>query len=114
MRKLLTISLLLCLLPSAQTARADGVTRQAFLETFSECNGTGGRDGKYSDNIASNNIVYDQDGWSGSTIYGGKECMRFGTGNNIGTCTTPDIIIIGTGKTATLTFYAAGWGRGTN
>ena len=114
MRKLLTISLLLCLLPSAQTARADGVTRQAFLETFSENNGTGGRDGKYSDNIASNNIVYDQDGWSGSTIYGGKECMRFGTGSNIGTCTTPDIIIIGTGKTATLTFNAAGWGGGTN
>lgn len=114
MRKLLTISLLLCLLPSAQTARADGVTRQAFLETFSENNGTGGRDGKYSDNIASNNIVYDQDGWSGSTIYGGKGCMRFGTGNNIGTCTTPDIIIIGTGKTATLTFNAAGWGGGTN
>ena len=114
MRKLLTISLLLCLLPSAQTARADGVTRQAFLETFSENNGTGGRDGKYSDNIASNNIVYDQDGWSGNKyIYGGKECMRFGT-KDIGTCTTPDIIIIGTGKTATLTFNAAGWGSGTN
>ena len=114
MRKLLTISLLLCLLPSAQTARADGVTRQAFLETFSENNGTGGRDDSYSGNVASNTIVFDQDGWSSSTIMGGKECMRFGTGNNIGTCTTPDIIIIGTGKTATLTFNAAGWGSGTN
>ena len=115
MRKLLTISLLLCLLPSAQTARADGVTRQAFLETFNENNGTGGRDDSYSGNVASNTIVFDQDGWiSGKNLYGGKECMRFGTGSNIGTCTTPDIIIIGTGKTATLTFNAAGWGSGTN
>ena len=115
MRKLLTISLLLCLLPSAQMARADGVTRQAFLETFNENNGTGGRDDSYSGNVASNTIVFDQDGWiSGKNLYGGKECMRFGTGSNFGTCTTPDIIIIGTGKTATLTFNAAGWGGGTN
>ena len=103
------------MLPSAQTARADGVTRQAFLETFNENNGTGGRDDNYSGNVASNTIVFDQDGWSSSkNLYGGKECMRFGTGSAIGTCTTPDIIIIGTGKTATLTFNAAGWGGGTN
>lgn len=115
MRKLLTISLLLLgLLLVRQAARADGVTRQAFLETFNENNGTGGRDDNYSGNVASNTIVFDQDGWSSSTIKGGKECMRFGTGSAIGTCTTPDIIIIGTGKTATLTFNAAGWGGGTN
>ena len=102
------------LLLTHQTARADGVVHLALDETFDVNTGTGGRDNQYSGSVASNNIRYDIDGWSGTTIYGGKACMRFGNSNSDGTCTTPEIILVGTARTATLTFSAAGWGSGTN
>ena len=88
----------------------------ALDETFDVNNETGGRDDKgFSGNIASSNILYDIDGWSGSVAYGGYQCLRFGNSSNSGSCTTPVIILIGTGKTAALTFEAAGWGgTGTN
>ncbi len=117
MKRIHSISLLLCvLLLSHQTAQADGAVRNAFVETFDANNGTGGRDDKgFSGSIALNNISYDNEDWSGSSyVYGAYQCMRIGTGNNVGTCTTPDIILAGTGKTAILTFNAAGWGSGTN
>lgn len=117
MKRIHSISLLLCvLLLSHQTAQADGAVRNAFVETFDANNGTGGRDDKgFSGNIATNNISYDNEEWSGSSyVYGAYQCMRIGTGPNDGTCTTPDIILVGTGKTATLTFNAAGWGSGSN
>ena len=119
MRKLYLTSLLLwSLLLVHQAARADGVTHLALDETFDVNNGTGGRDGSFSGQIASSNIRYDLEGWIGNNstdkVSGAKNCLKFGTSSATGTCTTPEITLIGTGKTATLTFNAAGWGSGTN
>lgn len=116
MRKLYLTSLLLwSLLLVHQAARADGVKHLALDETFDSNPNLGGRDGKFGE--GNSKPIYDLEGWSGSNenkIYGAHECLRFGTGTVTGTCTTPEIILIGTGKTATLTFNAAGWGSGSN
>ncbi len=119
MRKIYLISLLLwSLLPLHQAARADGVIHLALNETFDVNNGTGGRDGAFSGNIASSNVLYNLEGWIGTTqnnvVYGGSHCLRFGNSGNTGACSSPEMVLIGTGKTATLTFNAAGWGSGTN
>ena len=119
MKRLYLTSLLLwSLLLVHQAARADGVTHLALDETFDVNSGTGGRDGAFSGQIASSNIRYDLEGWIGNTssdkVYGAKNCLKFGTSSATGTCTTPEITLIGTGKTATLTFNAAGWGSGNN
>ena len=107
--------LLWSLLLVHQTARADGVIHLAFDETFSSSSVQGGRDGNFS--AGSGKPYYDIEGWSGSNdtkIYGASKCIRFGTSDTNGSCTTPEIILIGTGKMATLTFEAAGWISGTN
>ena len=119
MRRCVTINLLLwSLLLTCQVARADGVTHVALNETFDVNNSTGGRDGAYSGSVASGDVAYDLEGWIGNKkdniVYGGSKCLRFGNSNNDGTCTSPEFVLIGTGKTATLTFNAAGWGSGTN
>ena len=119
MKRLYLTSLLLwSLLLVHQAALADGVTHLALDETFDVNSGTGGRDGSFSGSVASSNIRYDLEGWIGNTssdkVYGAKNCLKFGTSSATGTCTTPEIILIGTGKTATLTFNAAGWASGTN
>lgn len=114
MSLLLWCSLLLC-----RVARADGVTHVAFSETFDVNQSTGGRDGVYSGSgVASGDIAYIQEGWIGSKsssyVYGGSACLRFGNSSNDGSCTTPEFVLIGAAKTATLTYSAAGWGNGTN
>ena len=109
--------MLCCLLFASHAAWADGVTHLAFSETFNQIKGTGGRDNQFSGTIAQNNVIFDAEGWTGnkdSRIYGAKECIKFGTGTDDGTCTTPEIVLVGTAKTATLTFSAAGWGSGSN
>ena len=104
------ISLLLCFLMVCQVAWADEDPNViVFQETFDQNNGTGGRDDKYDGQIASSNIVYDNTGWTQSYVYGGKQCLRFGSSNNVGSCTTPDIMLSGATH-ALLTFSAAGWG----
>ena len=110
MSLLLWCSLLLC-----RVARADGVTHVAFSETFDVNTGKGGRDGVYSgSNVTSGDVAYVQEGWTGNksnnNVYGSYQCLRFGKSNGNGTCTTPEIILIGATKTATLTYNAAGWG----
>ena len=118
MRRFYLFSLLLWLLIPLQQARADGVTHCALDETFNVNNGTGGRDERFSDQIATSNIAYDLEGWTGNKqdnyVYGAYHCIKLGSSKNAGSCTTPEIILIGTGKTATLTFNAAGWGSGSN
>lgn len=110
MSLLLWCSLLLC-----RVARSDGVTHVAFSETFDVNQSTGGRDGVYSGSgVASGDIAYIQEGWIGSKLYGGSACLRFGNSGNDGSCTTPEFVLIGAAKTATLTYSAAGWGNGTN
>lgn len=117
MRLRQTLLMLCCLLFASHAAWADGVTHLAFSETFNQIKGTGGRDNQFSGTIAQNNVIFDAEGWTGnkdSRIYGAKECIKFGTGTDDGTCTTPEIVLVGTAKTATLTFSAAGWGSGSN
>ena len=110
-KRILFLSLLMCaLMLTPQNVWADGVAHVAFWETFNVNNGSGGRDGQFSGSIASSNIHYDIDGWSGSSIKGAKACLKFGTTAVNGSCMTPKIVLIGTAKTATLTFNAAGWG----
>ena len=108
--KKLYLSILLCCLAIAQVAWADGVQHIAFHETFMNNPNKGGRDNDFGE--GSSIPYYNLDGWTGTNatkIYGAHECIRFGTGNTDGVCTTPEIILVGTGKTATLTFSAAGW-----
>jgi hypothetical protein len=91
-----------------------------FYDYFSECNGTGGNDGKWSTTIASSNFVPDFEGWTVTKGYGGYQCARFGNGSTAGRATTPpflmrpfdedgipeDSVVYGE---ALLTFKAAGW-----
>ena len=120
MRRCVTINLLLwSLLLTCQVARADGVTHVAFIETFDVNTGKGGRDGAYSGSgVTSGDVAYVQEGWTGNksnnNVYGSYQCLRFGKSGGNGTCTTPEIILIGATKTATLTYSAAGWASGTN
>lgn len=113
MRKPYPITLILCcLLFISHAAWADGVTHVAFYETFDQNNGTGGKDAQFSGNIALGTPVFDAEGWTGnndSKIYGAKECISFGTADEDGTCTTPEIVLVGTSKTARLRYCAAGW-----
>ena len=100
--------MLLCCLAITQGAWA--VNHIAFHETFMNNPNKGGIEGEYDQG---NSIpYYNLDGWSGSNatkIFGAHECIRFGTGDTDGVCTTPEIVLVGAGKTATLTFRAAGW-----
>lgn len=102
------------LLLTGQAAWADGVNHTAFCEAFDINNGSGGRDGKFGgSNIASSNPHFDRDGWSyNQYIKGAHECIRFGTSEQDGVLTTPEIVLLG--KKATLTFTAAGWAGGSN
>ena len=111
MRRLYLTNLLLwCFLMLHQTVWADTDPNViVFQETFNTTSGTGGRDDKYDGNVASSTIKYDQTGWTGSYVYGGSQCLRFGSSSNNGTCTTPSITPTGSTH-ALLTFSAAGWG----
>ena len=104
--------MLLCCLAITQGAWADN--HLAFLETFNSTNGTGGRDNQFTGSIATSSIIYDIEGCTSTKCGGAKNCLKFGTGSEYGVLTTPELVLIGTNKTATLTFNAAGWGSGTN
>ena len=54
--------LLALLLLTGQAAWADGVQHIAFYEAFDTNQGSGGRDGQFSGNIASSNPHFDTDG----------------------------------------------------
>ena len=106
--------MLVCCFAITQGAWADGVKHVAFYETFNSTNGTGGRDGVYSGNVGQSKIIYDIEGCTSTKCGGAKNCLKFGTGSEYGILTTPELVLIGANKTATLTFNAAGWGSGTN
>lgn len=99
---LLTLLLLsVCAVGGAQTT--------VFNETFDHCNGTGGNDGKWSNNAASatTTVKLDNTTWSTSYAYGGDKCVRLGKSKNgQGSATTPTISLTGNG---TLTFKAGAW-----
>ena len=85
-------------------------TSTEFIETFDQCDGTGGNDGQFSGTgVASStkNYLPDNEGWSATNYYGGDRCARFGSSSNVGTVTTPEFAVNGE---STFTFKAAPWG----
>ena len=82
-----------------------------FYESFDQCIGDGGNDGKWSGTIAISTFIADNDGWGGEKKYGAEKCAKFGTGKLLGTATTPLITIT---DESTLTFKAAPWGDENN
>ena len=98
------------LLLTGLTAWADGVTHLAFLETFDSTNGTGGTNGTFSGNVGQSKIQFDRDGWTSTECGGADQCIKFGTSDTDGVCTTPQIILLG--KEGCISFDAAGWESG--
>ena len=85
-------------------------TSTEFIETFDQCDGTGGNDGQFSGTgVASStkNYLPDNEGWTATNYYGGDRCARFGSSSNVGTVTTPEFAVNGE---STFTFKAAPWG----
>ena len=84
-----------------------------FMESFSNTDGSGGNDGKYTGSIGTSGVETDER-WADGTFGncgGADNCLKFGTSNKNGTFTTGTIALNGKG---TLTFRAAGWGSGSN
>lgn len=86
-----------------------------FRETFDQCKGTGGNDGRFSGIIASSLFNPDNNGWDmgapfvGDCRYGASQCARFGKGNQTssGYVLSPTFTL--PSDTVTLTFRAACW-----
>ena len=85
-------------------------TETFFYESFDgNTSGTGGNDGSWNGAIAtSTSVDTDNDGWTLTNGYAGKECAKFGTTSKKGSAVTP---AIGTEvpSTLTLTFKAGAW-----
>lgn len=100
---------------ATKTGFEDGVSEEqiyevgnlVFYESFDKNEGTGGNDGKWSGNIAINDIQYDVAGWTCENEKGANKCAKFGTSSKKGTATTP--ALTGLEGDAILTFKAAPW-----
>ena len=77
-------------------------------ETFDTNNETGGNDGTWSGISTTPKPSFDLTGWTYSTAYAGKTCVRTGKSGSI---TTPALGVEGN---VTLTFKMAAWGNDTN
>lgn len=84
------------------------VFNELFYESFDKNDGTGGNDGQWSGNIATNDIQYDVTGWTCISENGANKCARFGAKKTKGKATTP--ALAGLEGDAILTFKAAPWG----
>ena len=98
-----------------QGSDTGGSGASVFKETFNDVNGTGGNDGEWSGNIATNDLNpsgdnknVDQDDWTFTKGNGANQCAKFGTGKVAGSATTREIEVTA-GLTYTLTFKAAPW-----
>lgn len=78
-----------------------------FYESFDQCAGTGGNDGKFSGSIATSTLTADNEGWTTTNSYGANKCAKFGASKKAGTATTPALTNLN--GNATLTFKAAAW-----
>lgn len=81
-----------------------------FYESFDSCDGTGGNDGKWSGQIASNTLEkksLDNPSWAFENEKSANKCARLGTGDKAGKATTPALGI--NTSTATLSFKAGAW-----
>lgn len=77
-----------------------------FYESFDKNDGTGGNDGLWSGNIASNNLNLDNSEWRISNGKGASKCVRIGSSSK-GSATTPSIDL--SAGDAVLVFKAGGW-----
>ncbi len=75
-------------------------------ETFDNCNGTGGNDGKWSGTIATSPFNPDNEGWTSKTCRGANRCARFSTSGNATSVYSPTFVASGATR---LTFMAAPW-----
>ncbi len=89
-----------------------------FHETFDQCDGTGGNDGKWTNNLGSTDkFLPDNDGWTTyieqefdyNVSYGCNKCAKFGTSQYVGMVMSPNFSLNGE---ATLTVKVAPWGNG--
>lgn len=100
---------------ATKTGLEDGVSEEqiyevgnlVFYESFDKNDGTGGNDGQWSGNIATNDIQYDVTGWTCPNASGANKCAKFGTSSKKGTATTPALTDLE--GDAILTFKAAPW-----
>ena len=88
-------------------AWTDKPTTIYFYESFNQTTGTGGNDGKWSGQIASNNVTYDNEGWSVKKEGGANQCLKLGSGSEKGSATTPALGI--DSQSASLYFKAGAW-----
>lgn len=78
-----------------------------FYESFDSCDGTGGNDGTWSGQKATNTITPDNEGWTFVKENGANACAKLGTGKALGKATTPALGI--NTSSATLSFKAGAW-----
>lgn len=76
-----------------------------FYESFMYCNGVGGNDGIF-DNRSNSPFNSDNEGWTGSNVYGGSQCASLGTNRQRGNIVSPEINIQ-EGQSYVLSFKAA-------
>lgn len=75
-------------------------------ETFDNCNGTGGNDGKWSGQIATSAFNPDVEGWESKTCKGAYKCAKFGSRGSETTVYSPEFYADGKVR---LTFNVAPW-----
>lgn len=72
----------------------EDVQSYIFNETFDQCKNKGGNDGVFN-GMSTGSVTYDNEGWDANTATAAYLCARFGTKNNPGQATTPNIEIDG-------------------
>ena len=88
-------------------AWTDKPTKIYFHESFDKTTGKGGNDGQWSGSIASNDVIYDNEGWSVTKEGGANQCLKLGSGSDKGSATTPALGI--DSQSASLYFKAGAW-----
>lgn len=102
---------------ATKTGFEDGISEEqiyevgnlVFYESFDKNDGTGGNDGEWNGNIATNDIQYDVAGWTCENEKGANKCARFGASGKKGKAATP--ALTGLEGDAILTFKAAPWDK---
>lgn len=89
------------------TIKYKSSTEPIFYESFDNNNKEGGNDEKWSAIQTTGNITTDVSGWEFTQGNAASQCVRFGTSNDAGSATTPNIS--GLSGNATLTFKAGAW-----
>ena len=87
-------------------ASSTGAGETILFANFDDNNGTGGNDGKWSDNIATATINLPV-GWTHVNGSGANKCVKLGSGSKQGKITTPALPQLS--GNATLSFKAAAW-----